>query len=139
MAKAPEDLSKYQKHFSAEDFLDKVGKIAKKAGEKVVYLGLVLYYELTDPGVPVREKAMLVGALGYLLLPLDLIPDIIPLLGFTDDFAALVAAYRMVKANITDEIRAKAARTLSDWFGSVDAASLDRQIEQAAGERPDEQ
>lgn len=139
MAKAPQDLTRYQKHFSEEKFLQKVMKIARKAGEKVVYLALILYYELTDPDVSVKDKAVLIGALGYLMLPVDLIPDLIPLLGFADDFSALVAAYRMVRNNITDSVRTNAARTMSEWFGNVDVASLDRQVQDAADEGPDEQ
>lgn len=139
MAKAPQDLTRYQKHFSEETFLQKVMKIARKAGEKVVYLALILFYELTDPEVSVKDKAILVGALGYLMLPVDLIPDMIPLLGFADDFSALVAAYRTVRNNITDGVRARAARTMSEWFGNVDVASLDRQVQDAADEGPDEQ
>lgn len=140
MAKAPKDLTRYQKHFSEETFLQKVMKIARKAGEKIVYLALILYYELTDPDVPAKDKAVLVGALGYLLLPVDLIPDFIPLLGFADDFSALVAAYRIVRGNVNDNVRANAARTMSSWFGAgVDPASLDRQIEQAVQDMPDDQ
>lgn len=139
MAKTPQDLTKYQKHFSQETFLQKVMKIAKKAGEKVVYLALVLYYELIDPEVPMKDKAILIGALGYLMLPVDLIPDFIPIAGFVDDFSALVAAYKVVKGNISDGVRANARNKMAEWFGDVDFAGLDRQVEQAAEEEPDDQ
>lgn len=139
MANTPQDLTKYQKHFSEETFLQKVMKVAKKAGEKVVYLALILYYELTDPEIPMKDKAILIGALGYLALPLDLIPDFIPIAGFADDFSALIAAYQMVKGNITDNVKANAAKTMADWFGNVDIKNLDEQIRQAAEEEPDDQ
>ncbi len=139
MAKIPQDLTRYQRHFSEETFLQKVMKLAKKAGEKVVYLALILYYELADPDVPMRDKAILVGALGYLILPLDLIPDFIPIAGYADDFSALVAAYRMVRGNITENVKSNAAKKMSEWFGDVDYVSLDMQVEQAAEEEPDEQ
>lgn len=44
-----------------------------------------------------RRSAIIIGALGYFILPLDFIPDAIPVLGFSDDLAALVAAYGYVK------------------------------------------
>ena len=138
MAKSPSDISKYQKHFDSQTFLEKAGKIVKKAGEKVIYLALILFYEISDPSVPVSQKGILIGALGYLLLPLDLIPDFIPIAGYADDFTALIAAYRTVRDNITPEVRKKALDKMHEWFGNIDQSSLDSQIEDAA-EEPDEQ
>ncbi len=114
------DYEKYQGSFSAENFWAKVKSVAKKAGVKVVYVALILYYELTDPDIDAKEKAVIIGALGYFILPIDLIPDTIPVVGFTDDLAALVAAYKFVRHNITPEVEVKAKAKLAEWFGDVD-------------------
>lgn len=87
---------------------------------KVIYVALILYYELTDPDIDTKEKAVIIGALGYFILPIDLIPDAIPVAGFTDDLAVLIAAYKFVEHNITPEIKAKAKSKLAEWFGAVD-------------------
>ena len=88
----PEELTKYQKHFSESDFWLKLRTLAKKAGVKVTYYALTLYYTLTDPNTPTKYKAVIAGALGYMILPLDLVPDFLPFAGLADDWAALIAA-----------------------------------------------
>ena len=85
----PKDLEKYQDNYSQEDLWDKLRKMAKKAGKEVVLKVLQLYYVLMDKNTPTKYKALIIGALGYFILPLDLIPDLIPLVGFTDDLAAI--------------------------------------------------
>lgn len=116
--KAPtlSELQKYESEYSEPKFWGKVGKVAKKAGEKVIHLALILHYTLTSPDVSIQNKALIIGALGYFILPVDLIPDFIPLLGFTDDLSALVLAYQAVKTSVTPEITAQADAKLKSWF-----------------------
>jgi len=114
---ATQDFSKYTSIFSESAFWGKIGKILKKAGEKVVYLALLLFYMVDSDQVDRKAKLTVLGALGYLILPIDLIPDSIPMLGFTDDFAAMWAAYEVVKNNITPDIKAKAQAKCDEWFG----------------------
>ena len=116
----PDNIEKYQGNYSESGFWDKVKKVAKKAGAKVIYVALILYYELTDPNVSPKEKAIIIGALGYFILPIDLIPDAIPVLGFTDDLAALMAAYSYVKGHLTPEVRLMARNKLCEWFDIPD-------------------
>ena len=72
------------------------------------------WYCATDPATPTRIKAILIGALAYFILPTDVIPDIIPGLGFTDDAAVFWAAWRAVSGHISDAHRARAAAALDD-------------------------
>ena len=83
------DLVKYKDHYSEKAFWDKIRRIASKAGAKVVYYALVLFYTLTDPDTPLKYKTVIAGALGYLILPVDVLPDILPFAGLADDWAAL--------------------------------------------------
>lgn len=114
----------YQNHYSDTKLWDKIMKVAQKAGLKVIYAVLLLYYVSQDPNVSKADKAKIYGALGYFILPIDLIPDAMPVAGFTDDFAALVWALHAVWVNVTPEMQAKAKAKLHDWFGSFDENEL---------------
>lgn len=121
----PKDIELYQKHYSDDDFWSKVGRVLKKAGGKVIYYAILLYCVLKSPSVPEKYKLMIIGALGYFILPVDLIPDFIPVTGYADDLSALIACYKMVKANVTPEIKAEAKRIYKDLFECDDVPLLD--------------
>ena len=110
------DLPQFQEHYDENSFWKKLGAIATKAGVKSVYYALVLFYTLTDDQTPARYKAIIAGALGYLILPVDMIPDFLPFAGLADDWAALLAAVTYVASAITPETKAKARLKLRDWF-----------------------
>ena len=111
-----DEIKKYEGNYSDSGFWGKLAKFALKIGEPVVYNALLLYYLLKSPYCPIQQKALILGALGYLILPLDLVPDVTPLLGFTDDAAALAAVIKVVKNNITPEIENQAREKLAEWF-----------------------
>ena len=71
---------------------------------------------MKSPDVTLKDKSVIIGALGYLILPLDLIPDFIPIVGITDDVSAIALAYKTVKGSITPEIEAQARNKIKDWF-----------------------
>lgn len=118
------EILTYQSHYSDSGLWTKIAKVAKQAGVKVVYLALLLYYLLKDPNVSVKDKAIIYGALGYFILPLDLIPDSIPVVGFSDDLSALLFAVHSVWSNITPDVQSKARMKLHEWFGQFDPAVL---------------
>jgi uncharacterized membrane protein YkvA (DUF1232 family) len=70
------------------------------------------YYCAMDPATPTRVRGMLLAALAYFILPFDLIPDMTPAFGFTDDAALLVAVIGLVSSHITPTHRAAAASAL---------------------------
>lgn len=123
MKRAPQNYKSYARFFSRTSFWRKLSHVAAQAGRKVVYAALVLYYAATSKAVPLKDRAKIYGALGYFILPVDLIPDFSGLLGYTDDLTALLWALRTVAANITPEICEKAARKLFTWFPISSAAS----------------
>ncbi len=120
----PNDLEKYRGSYSERGLMNKLAAVAKKAGIKAVYAVLLLYYALQSPQTSTKDKSIIYGALGYFILPLDLVPDFIPLAGFGDDLGALVWALSRVLANITDEVSEKARLKLRDWFGDYDSREL---------------
>ena len=119
------NILQYQSRFSDSSFWDKVKKVALKAGAKLIYVALILYYELTDPTVSLKEKSVIIGALGYFILPLDLIPDTIPVAGYTDDLAALMAAYWYVRAHLTPDVIQRAQNKFVELLGDIDFGSID--------------
>jgi uncharacterized membrane protein YkvA (DUF1232 family) len=70
------------------------------------------HYCAFDRQTPLRAKATLVGALAYFVLPADVIPDVLPLIGYADDAALLAAAIRLVASHITPDHREAARHTL---------------------------
>lgn len=123
-----EEENRYLKsagHYSDEDFWKKLKDFGRKAGIKVVYGALLLYYVLKDPLTKGADRAKILGALGYFILPLDLIPDWIPVAGYADDLAALTWGIYCVAKNITPEVKANAAAKLHEWFGDFDDSMLE--------------
>ncbi|MGV8093470.1 MAG: YkvA family protein [Mangrovibacterium sp.] len=113
-------IQDYANNFSESDFWRKIKKIAKIAGVKVLYSALLLYYTLIDENTPAASKAKIIGALGYLILPIDLIPDVMIPLGFTDDLAVLLFIIDSVQSHITFEIKQKAQQKLTEIIGDYD-------------------
>lgn len=119
-----EDLVKYEKHYSEDGFWKKLGNVAKKVGLKPIYHVLLLYYVLINESTPKKYKAMIIGALGYFILPIDMIPDFIPVVGYSDDIAAIAGAILAVTKCISPEIEAQAKAKLQEWFGKYDEAEI---------------
>ncbi len=118
--KIPENIESYGKNYSDDGLWNKLRKVAKKSGIKVVYAVLVLYYALMSPTTSAKDRAIIIGALGYFILPLDLMPDFIPISGYGDDLGALLWAVARVAKNITPAVKQQAKDKLHDWFGNYD-------------------
>lgn len=111
------DLIPYQKYYKETELWKKLSRVGKKVGIKAVYAVLLLFYASVSKQTSLRDKVIIYGALGYFVLPLDLIPDALGLPGYSDDLKALLLALKNVWQNITPEVQAKARARLTDWFG----------------------
>jgi uncharacterized membrane protein YkvA (DUF1232 family) len=80
---------------------------------------LTAYYCAFDRETPREVQAVLVGALAYFVLPFDIIPDMLPVLGYTDDAAVLAAAIRLVAKHIQPQHREAARRVLARGLSDV--------------------
>ena len=111
--------------------IEKMKKKTAKAGKKIIYTVLLLYYTLQKDNVPLKTKAIIVGALGYFIAPIDAIPDFLPIMGYTDDFGALMMALATVYMYIDHEIKRKARTQLESWFGPIsenDIAEINKKL-----------
>ncbi|WP_449539127.1 YkvA family protein [Ferdinandcohnia sp. Marseille-Q9671] len=118
-----------EKQYSDERFWEKLKKFALRAGHSVVYTALLLYYVLQKPNLPTKARVTIIGALGYFIFPVDLIPDLAAGIGFTDDLGALGVALFQVAMYIDEDVRQKAKGKLVDWFGEdVDTTDVDEKL-----------
>ncbi len=108
--------NQYGNEYSEDNFWDKVKTYAKKAGEAVLEFALKMYYATKDKDTPVWAKTTIAVALGYFISPVDAIPDITPVFGYSDDLTVLVLAASAVAAHIKKEHVEKAKETMKNWF-----------------------
>lgn len=116
---------KYKEAYSETKLFEKIIKFAKKAGIKVIYLALLLFFTLQQSTTPIVAKSVIIGALGYFIFPLDFIPDFIPIAGFSDDLTALVSALVAVALYVNEDTKLKAKEKLHVWFGEYDESELE--------------
>ncbi|MDO4160153.1 MAG: YkvA family protein [Prevotellaceae bacterium] len=119
------DFMSYSNKFTNSEFLEKISRIAKRAGAKLVYAALILYYTLQSKEISVKDKAIIIGALGYLISPLDVIPDAIPIAGLGDDLAVLIFVLNKIWGNVSDEVKEKAKEKLNKWFDEDEIKEID--------------
>ncbi len=111
---APDTIHKYADRFSESDLWNKMKTAATTAGQKLMLMVLALFYSLETAAA--KDKIMIAGALGYFILPVDLVPDIMPG-GYADDLGALSAVYKVVRENITDDTMNRAQNKVDEIFG----------------------
>ncbi|MBP5200397.1 MAG: DUF1232 domain-containing protein [Schwartzia sp.] len=119
------DMEKYEKDFSEEGFWDKVTGKVKSAGLGLIYNALQLFYAAQNPSCPPHVKAGIYAALGYFILPLDLIPDFTPVVGYGDDVSAIGAAIVMAQMYIDDNVKQQARDKIQSLFGDEMLQKLD--------------
>ena len=120
----PEFMS-YKDKFTQSGFIEKISKIAKRAGSKLVYAALILYYTLQSESVSLKDKTMILAALGYLISPLDVVPDAIPIAGLSDDLGVLLYVLRKVWTDIPEDVKEKAHNKLTKWFDEEEVKDAD--------------
>lgn len=119
------DFMKYKDSYTSSGFIDKISHVAKRAGAKLVYVALILYYTLQSDKVSLKDKAIIIGALGYLISPLDVIPDAIPIAGLGDDLAVLMYVLNKVWVEVPADVKDKAHGKLSKWFDDDEMSEAD--------------
>jgi uncharacterized membrane protein YkvA (DUF1232 family) len=111
------DLVRYRESYSEARLWRKLSRFARIAGREVVEKTLCLFYAAQRPETPAWAKAVAIGALGYFILPVDALPDIAPVIGYTDDLGVLGLALATIAIYVDDGVRWRAQATLQRWFG----------------------
>ncbi len=91
-------------------------KILIRAGRTIAKPALEVFEMALDPFTPGQVRVSLMAALAYLIMPFDLFPDFMPVVGFSDDFVALTAVLSIWSKYMTPSIRARAERKLNKLF-----------------------
>lgn len=117
-------FEKYSGQFSVAKLWEKLTRFARQAGVKVTYTALLLFYAYKRKETPAWARNIILGTIGYFLAPIDAIPDLTPILGYTDDIGVLSFGLVTVAAYVNDEVKNKAKEKLGNWFGEYDQEEL---------------
>jgi len=107
----------FSSEYSEKSLWVKIKGFSVAAGKEIIEKVLLLYYVLEKDDVPKVDKAKIIAALGYFISPLDAIPDLTPLIGYSDDLGVLVLALSTITKYLDDDVRKKAEERLKEWFG----------------------
>jgi uncharacterized membrane protein YkvA (DUF1232 family) len=116
-------MNDYQKKYSEKGFWKTFEKLKDQALKnpkikKLIIDALTLFYALKkSKKITLKQKASILGALGYLILPFDIVPDMLPVVGWLDDAGIVLAAYQNIKGDIEPSIRKYANEFFKEKFG----------------------
>ena len=106
----------YIKQFSENKFWKKIAQFGHQAGVKTVYSALLLFYAYRRKETPTWAKSVVLGTLGYLISPFDALPDLTPIIGYTDDIGVLSFGLVTIACYINEGVRTNARQQLGKWF-----------------------
>jgi uncharacterized membrane protein YkvA (DUF1232 family) len=101
----------------------------KYISSSLLYAALLMYYAFRRNETPAWAKRIVMGVFVYLFAPIDAIPDLTPIIGYTDDMGVMLYGLVLIAAYINEDVRQSARRTLESWIGPVDQESL-RQVDE---------
>lgn len=106
-----------EKHYSNKKFINKLKKYGLKLSFKTVHGAATLYIALKSDHIPQHTKLMIIGVLGYFILPTDIVADFLPMVGLADDAIIILKAISVIYSSITDEMKEEAHEMLKRIFG----------------------
>lgn len=109
-------ITSYKKKFSEKKLNNVLLNQSSKLGSKLIYTALLMFYAFKRNETPVWAKNIILGSLGYLISPIDLLPDLTPVLGYTDDLGVLSFGIVTIASYINDETKDKAKEKITQWF-----------------------
>ena len=128
----PEEiLRELRRRINTKSFLAALIALLKQLGAKLAYATLLLYYSYQSDATPTWAKRTILGSIAYLLAPIDVVPDLTPFLGFSDDFGVLMFGLVSIAGHVTEEIRDKSRKQIVQWFPDVTSdlfSSVDKKL-----------
>lgn len=116
---SPETIeAQYSQAYAEDSFWNKCKRYASHIGRGGLRNALILYYALRSNNLDFRHKAAVIGALGYLISLIDAVPDLTPIIGYTDDLAILSAAVMAIADVIDDDVKQRAEEKLVELLDS---------------------
>ena len=103
---------------------DHLWKYTKVIGQKVAYSVLLMVFAFRRKDTPRWARNIIIGSLAYFLSPFDSIPDLTPILGYTDDFGVLSFGLVTIASYINDDVRIEARKIMKKIFGELDFKSI---------------
>lgn len=119
-----ENLDQYENKFTEKKLWHKIKRFAQKIGVKTVYAALLMFYAYKRKDTPGWAKKIVIGVLGYLISPIDFLPDLSPIIGYTDDLGILSFGLVTIAAFVNEDVRKKARAHLGKWFSSYKEEDL---------------
>lgn len=113
-------MSLKKENFFKSAFLNSLRKKIKHISSSLLYSTLLMYYAFRRKETPAWAKRIVMGAFVYLLSPFDAIPDLSPVIGYTDDMGVMLYGLVLIAAYINHDVRTSARHTLESWIGPVD-------------------
>lgn len=114
------NIHKKLRKIEIREVLAYLGTHLKNIGQQVAYAALLMVFAYRRNDTPRWAKNIIIGALAYFLSPFDSIPDLTPILGFTDDFGVLSFGLVTIASYIDDDVRIEARKVMKKVFGSLD-------------------
>jgi len=118
------DFQKYNSEFSDSGFWNKIGDLVKSISQRTIYTALLLYYAFRRKETPTWAKNIVIGVLGYFISPIDFIPDLTPIIGYTDDIGVLSFGLVTIACFVNDEVKLQSRQRMAKWFNSLDEGAL---------------
>ena len=110
------DKKKFGGRYSESSFWQKMSDLPRSVGRELAMQALLLYVVLTDERTPLWAKGLAAGGLVYLILPLDAVPDFLPVVGYSDDAAVMGVVLYELHSFITPAVRERAEGMLPSIF-----------------------
>jgi uncharacterized membrane protein YkvA (DUF1232 family) len=107
---------RYARRFSPESFFEKSKRVGKVVGRETLEKAFSLYYAMRDADTPAWAKTTIIAALGYFIVPLDAIVDVVPGAGYADDLGVLIFALGTVATHIKPLHVEQARKRIAAWF-----------------------
>jgi len=118
-------IRRYKNRFTESRFWKFIERRSRSFGQGTVYSSLLMFYAYKRKDTPGWAKRIVLGTLGYFLYPLDVVPDLSPLIGYTDDLGILSFGLVTIAAYVNQDVKDQARTHLQKWFKDTDEEAIE--------------